>query len=96
MANLKDCPECGVLDGPTHSHASFCSRYTAPAAVPYGRDGFVRNANGRVAGFAETNAVDAALTGWLRGQRIATAPSYAAIGNGLFVRVGTGKKRRAA
>ncbi len=74
MANLKECPECGVLIGPTHSHASFCSRYTAPAAVPYGRDGFVRNASGRVAGFAESNIatpVAIALDGWLAAQRVA-------------------------
>jgi hypothetical protein len=37
-----------------------------------------------------------AVNGWLNAQRAAVAPRYAAIGNGIFVRVGTGKKRRAA
>ena len=39
-----------------------------------------------------------ALDSWLRSQRAATAPRYAEIANGLFVRVGTGRKnnRRAA
>jgi hypothetical protein len=45
----------------------------------------------------EPDPVAIALAGWMRSQRIATAtPGIAAIGNGLFVRVGTGRKRRAA
>lgn len=43
----------------------------------------------------EANPVHAALNGWIAGQRIAT-PRYAAIGNGLFVRVGDGRKKRRA
>jgi hypothetical protein len=38
--------------------------------------------------------IAASLNGWLASQRI--APKYAAIGNGLFVRVGRGRKGRAA
>lgn len=40
------------------------------------------------------NPVHAALNGWLAGQRIAAAPRFAAIGNGLFVRVGDGRKKK--
>lgn len=100
MATTKDCPECKVLMGPTHSHASYCSRYTAPAAVPYGPDGFTRNAEGRIAGFAESNIAELlaiAIGDWLTAVvRPQPVPRVAAIGNGLFVRMGTGRKRRAA
>lgn len=58
---------------------------------------------------AKANPVTAALDGWIRGQIAAqrqlaaaqrstprTTPIYAEIANGLFVRVGTGAKRRRA
>jgi hypothetical protein len=50
-------------------------------------------------GIAEPLAI--AVNGWLASQRVAIAPriaprGYAMIGNGLFVRVGNGKKRKAA
>jgi hypothetical protein len=46
---------------------------------------------------AAAQPVTVAIGGWLAAvaPRM-TAPRYAAIGNGLFVRVGTGRKRRAA
>ena len=37
-----------------------------------------------------------AIGGWLNAIKPAAAPRYAAIGNGLFVRVGTGRKTRRA
>ena len=57
-------------------------------------DACVHTAECMAAGVAPALAIP--LTEWLAGQRIATAPRYAAIGNGLFIRVGTGRKRRAA
>lgn len=76
-----ECAECKILDLPGHFHARGCSKYVPLQPVPYGADGFVRTASGHIAGFATGNV---------------RAPRVAAIGNGLFVRVGTGRKRRAA
>jgi len=47
---------------------------------------------------AAANPVTIALEGWLRtvAPAIATAPRYAEIANGLFVRTGNGKKNRRA
>lgn len=45
---------------------------------------------------AKANPVTAALDGWIRGQIAARPRAYAFIAPGIAVRVGTGKRRRAA
>jgi hypothetical protein len=42
------------------------------------------------------NPVHAALNGWVLAVTPKPTPRYAAIGNGIFVRVGTGRKNRRA
>ena len=76
-----ECPECKILRSVIENsgHGTRCSQYVKRAPVPYGADGFIRTASGHIAGFATGNV---------------RAPRVAAIGNGLFVRVGTGPKTR--
>jgi hypothetical protein len=81
----RECAECRILDLPGHRHAHGCSKYVPLREVPYGPDGFVRTAAGHIEGFATANAAPRVR-----------APRVAAIGNGLFVRVGTGRKKRRA
>jgi hypothetical protein len=81
----RECAECKALL--CNGHASDCSQHVAHTSERdlYGADGFRRTAAGRIDGFATGNVRE---------------PRVAAIGNGLFVRVGTGRKttktRRAA